>query len=194
MRINALIFSVLLCFFSSSVQAFSAGEFSADVVTTSREGSVAMKMYSSADGKKSRMETPQGTMIVRQDLKVMWMLMPSEGMYLEQPLDLQMVMQISREMPGEIERVPMGSEVVNAIKADKFKITFESSGQRDSVYQWVSADQLPVRTQAVNGSWTVDFKNVSSKPQSPSLFEVPPGFQKLAMPSMDTLMANFPQQ
>jgi hypothetical protein len=37
--------------------------------------------------------------------------------------------------------------------------------------------------EAVDGSWSVEYKNVSLGPQPDSLFEVPEGFQKATMPS-----------
>lgn len=177
----------LLALFSSDVQAeVISGDFSADVVTASDQGEIAMKLYSS--GQKSRMEMPESLMIVRQDLGVMWMVMPSQSLYMEQPIDLSMAVRTSGAMPGEIERVSQGSERVNGKTAEKFKITYEAAGRRDSVYQWIAEGLIPVRTQALDGSWTVDFKNVSTGQQPASLFEVPPGFKKFAVPSMGDLM------
>ncbi len=131
---------------------------------------------------------PESLMILRNDLGVMWMVMPSQSLYMEQPIDLSMAAKTSSTMPGEIERIPQGSESVHGKAAEKFKVTYEAAGRRDSVYQWIAQGQIPVRTQSLDGSWTVDFKNVSTGPQSPDLFEVPPGFKKFAVPSMGDLM------
>ena len=42
----------------------------------------------------------------------------------------------------------------------------------------------PVKTAAADGSWTVEYKNIDRGSQADSLFEVPAGFQKTAMPGM----------
>src|SRR3989338_4532559 len=97
------------------------GDFSADVISSSPQGTIQMKIYSTPG--KSRMEMPGNTMIIRQDLQVMWMVMPSEGVYMEQPIDPSMLAKTSRVMPGETERVPMGNELIDGKTTRKFKVT-----------------------------------------------------------------------
>ncbi len=161
-------------------------EFSADIISRGAQGEMQMKMYQSGD--KSRMEMPQQTMIVRRDLGVMWILMPAQGIYMEQPIDYKMLAQSSPTIDGEVEREPLGSEEVDGQPADKFKVTYEANGERNSVYQWLTSSEMPVRTQAVDGSWTVDFKNMQVGPQDATLFDAPADLQKMQMPSMGEMM------
>ena len=65
----------------------SAEDFSADMVSSSPEGSFTAKLYVSGD--KSRMETSGATTISRMDKKVVWILMPAEKMYMESLTRLQ---------------------------------------------------------------------------------------------------------
>ena len=158
------------------------GDFSADIISSSPQGTVNMKIYSTTG--KSRMEMPGNIMIIRQDLQVMWMVMPGQNMYMEQPIDPTMLAKTSRVIPGEIERVPMGSELIEGKTTRKFKITYEAAGRRESLYQWIGGNEMPVRVQAIDGSWAVDYKNISIGHQPDSLFEPPAGYQKMAIPSM----------
>ncbi len=191
--LTILMTALLTAFFLPGAHAAGMpANFSADVVTTTARGTMNMKMYTSGD--KSRMEMAESLMIVRRDLGVMWMVMPTQSMYMEQPIDMAMVARTSVEMPGELSREPLGSETIDGKAAQKFKVTYSAAGHEDSIYQWIGGDNFPVRTAAVDGSWTVDFKNVSSAPVDAGLFEVPAGFRKIAIPSMKNLIAAAPQQ
>ena len=78
----------------------------------------------------------------------------------------------------------MGSETVDGRPAQKFKITYTQNGRQESVYQWVGDSEIPLKIQALDGSWSVEYKTLSMAPQSDSLFEVPDGYQKFTMPVM----------
>jgi hypothetical protein len=144
--------------------------------------------------KKSRIEMPQATMILRLDRGVTWMIMPDQGMYMEQPVDPKMAAQTSREMPGETERKSLGKESVNGREAEKFLVIYSQAGRTDSVHQWIDGDGIPVRTAALDGSWSAEFKNVKSGPQPDSLFEPPAGYQKFEMPNVNAMMQQMGQE
>jgi hypothetical protein len=44
--------------------------------------------------------------------------------------------------------------------------------------------KFPVKMAAVDGSWTMEYKNIKLGSQPASLFELPPGYNKMAVPSM----------
>ncbi len=188
MRNRTIVFSLFMLALLSN-PAFADGpprNFSADVISTTPQGAMRMKIFTS--GEKSRMEMPDQTMIVRRDLKVMWMIMPTERMYMEQPIDLSMAAQTSPEVQGEVKRESMGRETIDGKNTEKFKVSYTTSGVSGEIYQWMSDEGFPVKMQAVDGSWTVEFKNVQTGTQPDSLFEPPSDFQKMAMPSMADLM------
>jgi hypothetical protein len=168
-------------FHISQVFAADLQQFSADMLSRGAGPSQTTKICVS--GKKSRMEVAGTTTIIRLDKNVMWILMSSENMYMEQPLDLKMVPKTSEKMEGEVERVPLGKEAVDGVQADKFKVTYEEAGSKQGMYQWLAPSGFPLKMEAVDGSWSVEYKNVSLGPQPDSLFEVPEGFQKATMPS-----------
>ena len=167
----------------------SAMDFSADMVTTSEGMTTNTKVFVSAD--KSRMETPQSVTISRMDKKVVWILMPEQKMYMEQAFDPSKVMASSEKVEGEIERMPLGKDTVNGKITDKYKVTYQIGGNKDEMFQWIeSGSNLPVKSAAVDGSWSVEYRNIKTGPQPDSLFEIPADYKKFSMdmPDMGDMM------
>lgn len=160
-----------------------AADFSAEMVMTASGQTMQGKLYA-AEG-KSRMEMPQSVVITRYDRNVSWVIMPGQGMYMEQPIDVKSTAKTSRELPGETERVSLGTEQVGGQAAEKFKVTYMEGGRQESLYQWVAGDSpVPVKFESVDGTWSMEYRNINLEPQDDSLFEVPAGYQKFDMPDM----------
>jgi hypothetical protein len=54
-----------------------------------------------------------------------------------------------------------------------------------NTYQWMATDiNFPVKTAAVDGSWSMEYKDIKLGSQPDSLFELPAGYQKMSIPSM----------
>ena len=156
-----------------------AADFSADIVNSTPEGSFTAKIYVSGD--KSRVEMAEAITISRIDKKVVWVLMPQQRMYMEQPLDLHSTASTQEKMDGEIERKVEGNETVNGRNTTKYRVTFEVQERQESVFQWIDeASHIPVKTAAIDGSWSNEFKNIQSGPQNQELFEIPAEYQKMA--------------
>jgi len=167
----------------------SAVDFSADMVTTSGGMTTNAKVFVSAD--KSRMETPGSVTISRMDKKVVLILMPEQKMYMEQVFDPSKAMASSEKVEGEIERAPLGKDTVNGRAADKYKVTYQIEGSKSEMFQWIeSGSNLPVKSAAVDGSWSVEYMNIKTGPQPDSLFEVPADYEKFSMdmPDMGNMM------
>ena len=176
----------LLCLDAFAEASQPMPEFSADVVTQSQGHEIQSKTYISND--KVRSETMGQTMIIRKDLNVMWMVMPDQAMYMENPIDLNALARTSQTMPGEIERLPLGKEMVGDQATDKFKVTYDAGKGPVTMFQWISDKQIPIKMQSEDGSWSVDYKNIQFGPQPASLFEIPAGYQKMQMPNIAELM------
>ena len=155
-------------------------EYSADMVSRTGRETIKAKLYVSED--KMRTEMAGNIIITRFDKNLSWVIMPSEKMYMEQSINRKMLPKTSREFEGELERVSLGMENVDGKPAEKFKVTYKEGSARVSVYQWLRDFKFPVKVEAVDGSWSMEYKNLSVKPQQASLFEGPQGFQKLSMP------------
>jgi len=155
-----------------------AGDFSADIVSSSQGGSSTARLWVSGD--KSRMEMPQATVISRIDKKVVWVLMPGTKMYMEQPINMQTAVSTQDKIYGEIERTAEGKENINGRNTTKYRIIFEADGKRGSVFQWIDESaHIPVKTAAVDGSWSSESRNIQPGPQDPALFEIPDGYSKV---------------
>ncbi len=166
-----------------------AQEFSADMV--SREGKETVTARIVAAGDKIRVEMPESTMIIRRDKNLMWVLMPAGKTYMEQPINMAQAPKATREFDGEIERVAMGIETVDGQPAEKFKVTYLENGKKVSVYQWLRAGEFPVKVEAIDGSWSTEFKNLKTGIQAAGLFEPPAGYEKFAMPDLGDMMKAF---
>lgn len=179
MKSNAFCAMVFGLWIMLSAGAGYAGDFSADMVSSSKEGSFSGKVYVSGD--KSRMEMAEAVTISRKDKNVAWMIMPQEKMYMEQPLDTRTAAGTQEKIEGEVERTAEGKETVNSRAVTKYRVTYEAQGRRETVFQWIDeAERLPVKTAAVDGSWSTEFKNIKTGPQDQGLFEIPAGYKKMS--------------
>jgi len=175
----ALIVSAIFCHAGYTAEkAFQ--EFSADMVSRSGRQTVQAKLYVAGD--KMRTEMPGSIMIMRLDKNLTWVIMLQQRMYMEQTLNHKDLPKASKELGKEIERVSLGIENVDGKPAEKFKVVYLEGLVRLTVYQWLRDSKFPVKIEAENGSWGVEYKNLSVGPQPASLFELPPGLQKLSMP------------
>mgnify|MGYP001594689202 CR=1 FL=1 len=79
----------------------------------------------------------------------------------------------------------MGSETIDGHPSTKYEVTAKVDDKTMTTYQWLATDiNFPVKTAAVDGSWTVEYKDIMLGSQPDSLFELPAGYQKMSMPTM----------
>lgn len=178
------LFIVLLFLVLFSSAAF-AIEFAADTITTSKGGQkMAGKMYFKPDRFRMDMKAHEDMiMITRVDKKVTWNIMPKEKMYMEMSFDLKNKPKVEQKFEGETERKEVGRETIDGHPTKKYLITYKVGDKKDQVYQWLATDiNFPVKTAAVDGSWTQEFKNIKLGSQPDSLFEIPAGYRKMRMP------------
>ena len=175
-----LIFAAAIIFILSLSAGVFAQEFSADVVTTSKDGNFSGKLYVSKD--KVRMENPQSIMISRMDKDVMWLCLPDQKMYMEQPIDISSFSAGADKMPGEMNRQIVGEEEIDGHMTDKYKVDYSYEGKSGTTYVWLTrGGSIPIKSMAADGSWKMEYKNFTTGPQSADLFELPAGYQKLSM-------------
>ena len=169
--------------------------FSADYVMKSGDMTMKGKIYFAGD--KWRTESKgfvPGTpgygkpviTIAREDKSVSWIIMPDQKMYMERKMDVAELKGYLVKMPGEIERKKVGSQKVSGIMCDKYKVTFKFYEKAPSqiVYQWLSRDNIPVKTVAADGSFSSLYKNIKRGKQPASLFKLPAGYKKFEIPEM----------
>ena len=180
------IFLITACFTFLGMSQAKAEDFSADMVSRTGNETFNAKIYVS--GQKSRTESADSIIITRMDKNVSYMVMPSEKMYMEHPIDPRMAPKATKEFAGETERQSLGREDVDGQSAEKFKVTYTENGKTESVYQWITDAQVPVKVEAVDGSWSMEYKNLTVGAQPADLFEPPADYQKMSMPSMGDML------
>lgn len=177
-------FAILLFIFLLSGTAF-ALEFSADTILTYKgEHKTKGKIYFKADRFRMDMKAHEDMiMITRVDKKVIWNIMPAQKMYMEMPFDLKNKPKVEEKFEGEIDRKLVGNETIDGHPSKKYLITYKSGNEKHQVYQWFATDiNFPVKTSAIDGSWSQEYKNIKIGSQPDSLFEVPAGYKKIQMP------------
>ncbi|MCX5701813.1 MAG: DUF4412 domain-containing protein [Candidatus Omnitrophica bacterium] len=175
-----LIVTIIFCI-SNYIFAADIQQFSAEMITRAGDKTQNSKVYVS--DKKMRNDMAGNIMILRLDKNVMWMIVPSDKMCMEQSLDTKMIPKTSKSIEGEVERVSLGKEMVSGTQAEKFKVTYQGPNQQQTMFQWLTVSGFPIKMEAIDGSWGVEYRNISLGPQADSLFEIPEGFQKVSMPS-----------
>lgn len=162
-------------------------QYSADLTITTK-GGAAMQAKTYLDGDKMRSEMAMNGMdmatIVRKDKLKVYQIMVSQKMVMEMDFDpgkFKGGTAASFGPEGKFEAV--GPETVDGVACTKYKVT--SDATRQVFYFWLDlARKVPVQMAAVDGSFTVKWKNYKTGPQDASLFEVPAGYQVMPMPAM----------
>jgi len=174
----ALFMAVVLCGLFCFVVF--AQEFSADIVSTGKEGSSSGKIYTSKN--KIRMEQQGNIIISRIDRNVTWIIMPAEKVYIEQKVDPRNIAGVMDEVPGQVERQALGEEEIDGRMTDKYKVDYTYGGETSGMFVWTTqGSNIPVKTMAVDGSWSMEYKNLREGPQSDDLFEIPAGYEKMSL-------------
>jgi hypothetical protein len=188
-KLMALAMGVFIFFLASIVMA---EDFSADMVSTTKEGTFEGKIFVSQD--KVRMEIPESISITRMDKQVVWILMPVEKMYMEQPYDPSKVVATSEKISGEIERKLLGQETIDGRMTNKYQVVYKENGKTETMFQWLAPGlSIPLKTAAADNSWMMEYKNIKTEKQPDSLFEIPADYQKFSnqMPSMKDMLEQY---
>ena len=164
-----------------------AKEMSVTVVSSSGGHTNQSKLYMKADKVRMENEMAGGSYsIVRRDLKKVWMVMPPSKTYMEMAEGKKEDAAIPEDkVKGEVSRKVVGSETIDGHPCTKYEVTVKVDDKTMNTYQWMATDiNFPVKTAAVDGSWSMEYKDIKVGSQPDSLFELPAGYQKMAMPTM----------
>lgn len=185
MKMGLFVSAVVFLLMFSLISSTYAIEFSADSIMTSKDGHKTFsKMFYKKDMFRIDMRSPDDiSMITRLDKKIVWNVMHREKMYMEMPITDTKKPLVEEKLEGEIDRKLISKETIDGHPTEKYLITYKHGNKEEKIYQWVATDiKFPIKTQAFDGSWTQEFKNVNIKEQPLSLFEVPSGYKRFQMP------------
>jgi hypothetical protein len=159
-------------------------EFSAEQTTRIGKRAMTGKIYFQPDRWRIEMASPEGpkVSISRLDKAVTWLLLPGRS-YIELPLRIDQVPRVGPKIEGEITRKRLGTERVGGRTTEKYEVTIESDGKRETIYQWVAPDiKFALKTASADGQWESEYGSVVMGPQKAELFELPAAYTKAPSP------------
>jgi len=181
-----MLFLVLGCG-KDDVMAPMAQEYSATMVSKSAGQTITTQIYMKPDKFRTDTKIAGTSAIVRKDLNKAWMIMTAQKAYMEMPAmaDAAQTQVVEDKVKGEVSRKKVGSETIDGHPATKYEVTAKADDKVMQIYQWWATDiNFPVRTAAVDGSWSMEYRDVKIGSQPDSLFEVPAGYKKMSIPGM----------
>lgn len=168
-------------------------EYSADATSEDEEGTMRLKIFATPTKERHEMLTGSGkgaVMIFRFDQMVMWMVMPSERMYMEHPIGGGPSGK-NDSSQWTYEHTAVGPESLNGVPVTKYKtIATSSRGKKYGGFSWRRSDGITLKEDLLykEGKKTqrrlLELSNVTVGSQSSKLFEIPPGFTKFSMGGM----------
>lgn len=159
-----------------------ADQFSADQVMSMQGQQMTGRIFVDAGNMRTEMQMqgmPQPAVsIVNGERKVLWIIMPG-NMYMEKLLSQdEDVTRSAWTNPEILEH--RGSETIDGTPCEKFQIKSD-----EELYLFVTAkDGLPVRMISADGRLRIEWKNAKKGPQPASLFQLPAGLKKFALPAL----------
>jgi len=134
-------------------------------------------------------------MIIRHDKKVVWMLMPSDEMYMETPFSKE---GRSDDLSAyHVDAKVVGNETVNGMNATKSKIIMTApDGGKMGGFWWATKDGIIIKMDAIavdkakksKERFKLELTDLKVGKQDPALFEIPKGYEKMDMGSMGSMM------
>jgi hypothetical protein len=187
-RRRNLVGFLLAAMFLLAAYPVMAAEFSATVITKAEGQEMPGKIF--MKGQKIRNEFDAGGQtnisIVRPDKKLVWMVMPAEKMYMEMPITEEAQEKILIKKPeDQVKMKLLGTETVNGYECDKYEyeVTTPQKSQPIKHFVWIAKKlQMPIKSMAADGSFSMEYRDIKEGGVADSLFEVPQGYQKMAIP------------
>ena len=168
-------------------------EYSADATVENEEGTMKQKIFVTPTKERKEILTGSGegaVQIFRYDSKVMWMLMPSENMYMEYSI-AGGPSKGSDTSQWTYEDTTVGEETLNGMKVTKFKtIATSTDGKKYGGFSWRTKEGINVKQDLLykegneKKRMLTELTDLKIGRQDPKLFEIPDGFNKFDMGGM----------
>lgn len=169
-------------------------EFSAVMVEKDGSTVESNKIYVTKD--KSRYDGKDGAEIVitRYDKRVMWIIFPKYGRYVEQPcteVQPQTPVKPMEGTFGDMTRKLVANEVLDSYRTKKFLITIVPGGKEKYKYQYYEWYRdnfpFPVKVAALIGNSSTEYTKIKFAPMDPDLFAVPKRYKKSTLEEIEAL-------
>jgi outer membrane lipoprotein-sorting protein len=171
-----------------------AAEFSADLIQ--KMGDEVKKGKIFVKDNKMRMEFEEGITIMDLATGKTITIQPEEKMYIEMPGmgPMATVDESDKELSKIATKKHVGTEKISGYKCDKYLITYHDKAM-GKMTQWYSKKlKYPIKIvyHGPEGEMLTEYKNIKEGRVSDSLFKVPAGYQKMAIPGLGMPGAGIP--
>ena len=125
------------------------------------------------------MRRGQTITIVRPDLKVVWVILPQQGSYMEIPL--------TAKLPGQFIQIPaqamgkrlVGQERLNGYDTEKYEVSVPVGRGLEKQTYWVAAKLgLPIKMECRERQFSLEYKSIKEEKVPDRQFALPPGYEK----------------
>ena len=165
-------------------------QFSADQVMTVSGQQMNSRLYVDGTSLRTEMQMEGAgpvVSIVNGEKQTLWILMPG-NMYLEKSVASDDDVSRRAWSGDASNREHLGQETINGQLCDKYRI----KADKNSLFLFTHAKTgAPVLMTSSDNSVRIEWKNVKPGPQPASLFQLPAGYRKLAMPALPGLPGGF---
>jgi len=125
-------------------------------------------------------ERGQTITIVRPDQKVVWVILPRQGTYMEFPLTKKLPGQFIQIPPQALGKHPVGQERLNGYDTEKYEVSVPVGRSLEKQTYWVAAKLgLPIKMECRERQFSLEYKSIREEKVPDRLFALPPGLQKL---------------
>lgn len=160
--------------------------FSADQITTTEGKRQKAKVYVSqaAIRMESEERGEKSIAIMRWDRNLLWSLMPAQQMYMELPLNLGAdFSRLAQDPKAKVDRELLGAELVGSYHCQKYRVRVTYEGRVYTGFEWAAQelDGFAVKRSDEKGTHIIEYENINFSPPDPALFEIPPGYRKVAL-------------
>jgi hypothetical protein len=182
-RAGRLIALAPLLLILAAPQGGAAVEFSAQMMLKDGGKLMPGKLYVK-DG-KMRQEfldaEGQSITIVRQDKKLVWVLLPADKTYVELPLKSHLPGQFLQVPPDAVSKRLVGQETMNGYQVERYEVTVPGAEGLQKQTYWVATKLgMPVKMVCDQRNFCLEYRSIREGQVAERLFEVPPGYQKLS--------------
>ena len=125
-------------------------------------------------------EKGQTITIVRPDLKVVWVILPLQGSYMEIPLTTKLPGQFIQIPPQALQKRLVGQERLNGYDTEKYEVSVPVGRGLEKQTYWVAVKLgLPIKMECRERQFSLEYKSIREEKVPDRLFALPPGLQKL---------------
>jgi len=118
--------------------------------------------------------------IIRPDLKVVWVILPLRGSYVEMPLTTKLPGQFIQIPPGAVGKRLVGQERLNGYDTEKYEVSVPAGRHMEKQVYWVAAKLgLPIKMECRERRFSLEYKSIREEKVSDRRFNLPPGVKKL---------------